>query len=160
MYRTSQQVPNLYYLQWMLPLFWPNVWKYFHSWNWQTTCKLQIYIFLWKFHSFRNFFWKKIIKYLRAWYRTYSFNYGKTPNFLSVRLHEILNAQSVKENRAHQVTTRGVLTILILHLNIVYLEDGTINPQVFRLYGYFSEMTLNFLDFVFIICISYNNFIK
>lgn len=84
----------------------------------------------------------------------------QNPKLFSVRLHEILNAQNVKENRAHQVTTRGVLTILILHLNIVYLEDGTINTQVFRLYDYFSEMTLNFLDFVFIICISYNNFIK
>lgn len=117
-----------------------------------------IYIFLCKFHSFGNFFWNKIIEYLRPWYRRYSFNYGKIPNFLSFRLHEILRTQNIKENRAHQVRTRGMLTILILHLIIVYLEDSIINTQGFKLCGYFSEMTLYFLDFIFIIRISYNNF--
>lgn len=61
--------------------------------------------------------------------------------YISVCIYETFNTQNIKENRAHRVTTKGLLYILIIHTNSVHFEDDTIKIGFFIKFIFYSHMS-------------------
>lgn len=92
---------------------------------------MQTHVFFYKFHFLRTFFRKNVIEHLRVCAVHIHSIKASPQTYISVCIYETFNTQNIKENRAHRVTTKGLLYILIIHTNSVHFEDDTIKIGFF-----------------------------
>lgn len=102
---------------------------------------MQTHVFFYKFHFLRTFFWKNVIEHLRVCAVHIHSIKASPQTYISVCIYETFNTQNIKENRAHRVTTKGLLYILIIHTNSVHFEDDTIKIGFFIKFIFYSHMS-------------------